>query len=56
MSPGLESIEDGAVVEVGVREDAIDAPANAAKFGYRTFLKKKRSSVTDKSLVLKLIK
>ena len=55
MSPGLESIEDGAVVEVGVREDAIDAPANAAKFGYRTFLKKKRS-VTDKSWVLKLIK
>ena len=37
---GFEGVEDGAVMEVGVWEDAIDPPAHAAKLGHGTFLEK----------------
>ena len=41
MGLGLEDVEDGAVVKVGVRKDAIDASANAAQLSHRTFLQRK---------------
>ena len=40
MSTSLKDVEDWSMVEVGMREDSIDAPANAAKFGNWTFLKR----------------
>ncbi len=35
---GLELVEDLPVVEVGVREDAVDAPADGAQLGHRALL------------------